>query len=155
MYSDASGSINKGAGVYCGKAWTFCQWDHEWMKKSKPSIEFLELFGVSIGVLLWIKNFKNSSVMLHCDNETVCRMINKSSTSCKNCMVLIRIIVLECLIQNVHLTAEWLSTKDNGKADALSRLEFKRFNSLSKGKMNCESERLSDQIWPIQKIKIN
>ena len=45
-------------------------------------------------------------------------------------MVLIRLIVLECLVQNVHLTAEWVSTGDNGKADALSRREFDRFRDL-------------------------
>ena len=152
MYSDASGSVNKGAGAYCGMAWTVCQWDRSWMEQEQPSIEYLELYGVTIGVLLWINKFKNSSVMLHCDNSSVCAMINNSSTSCRHCMVLIRIIVLECMVQNVHLTAEWLSTKDNGKADALSRLEFKRFRKLAKGKMNVMPEKLPTQIWPVQKI---
>ena len=101
MYSDASGCISKGAGAYCGSAWTVCRWDKNWMLEEEPSIEYLELFGVTTAVLLWIKNFKNSTIKLFCDNESVCRMINKSSSGCKNCMVLLRIIVLECLIQNV------------------------------------------------------
>ena len=57
-------------------------------------------------------------------------MINKSSTGCRNYIVLIRLIVLECLRHNVNVTAKWVSTGDNGKADALSRLEFERFRSL-------------------------
>ena len=154
MYSDASGSVSKGAGAYCGTSWTFCQWDRQWMIQAKPSIEYLELFGVTMGVLLWIKRFRNSSIKLHCDNESVCKMINKSSTSCKNSMVLIRILVLECLRQNVFLTAEWVATSDNGKADALSRLQFERFRRLAKGKMDMWPEKLPEEIWPINKIWI-
>ena len=151
MYSDASGCIQKGAGAYCGANWTVCKWHKDWKIQEKPSIEYLELYAVATAVLLWIKNFKNSTIMLHCDNRSVCRMINKSSTKCKNCMVLIRIIVLECIIQNVDLSAEWLSTKDNGKADALSRLEFPRFRDLAKGTMNIWPDRMPSNIWPVQK----
>ena len=154
MYSDASGSMVKGAGAYCESAWTVCQWNKEWMQKAEPSIEYLELYGVTMGVLLWLKQFKNSTLKLHCDNESVCRMINNSSATCKNCMVLIRIIVLECLNQNVHLSAEWLSTKENGMADALSRLQFKQFRKLAKGKMDLWPTKLPEEIWPIQKIWI-
>ena len=116
------------------------------MEFAKLSIKYLELYAVTMGVLLWIKKFKNSSVMLYCDNDSVCRMINSSSTSCKNSMVLIRLLVLECMKQNVNLTAEWLSTKDNGKADAISRLEFKRFRRIAKGKMNKLPEKIPDDI---------
>ena len=84
MYSDAPDCVTKGAGAYCGRFWTVCQWDKHWMLTEKPSIDYLELYGVTIGVLLWINKFKNSHVKLHCDNKGVCRMINKSSTSCKN-----------------------------------------------------------------------
>ena len=45
-------------------------------------------------------------------------------------MVLIRFIVLGCLIHNVNLSAEWVATGDNGKADALCALEFDRFRDL-------------------------
>ena len=152
MYSDASGCITKGAVAYCGASWTVCQWNQNWMLNANPSIEYLELYGVTIAVLLWINRFKNRTVKLHCDNESVCRMINRSSTSCKNCMVLIRIIVLECLNQNVHLSAEWLSTNDNGMADALSRLDFSRFRRLSKGRKNLWPDKLPEAIWPITKI---
>ena len=66
-------------------------------------------------------------------------------------MVLIRYIVLECLIHNVKLTAEWVSTGDNGKADALSRLEFDRFRRLGPN-MDLTPRQLPVDIWPISKI---
>ena len=89
--------------------------------------------------------------MLHCDNESVCKMINKSSSSCKNCMVLIRLIVLECLIWNVDLSAEWVATGDNGKADAISRLEFDRFRTLGPD-MSENPVHVPEALWPIEKI---
>ena len=130
MYSDASESVSKGFGAYCGTAWTCMMWDKDWMVSCNPSIEYLELYAVTVAVLIWIKKFRNSRILLHCDNNSVCNMLNNSTSGCKNCMVLLRLVVLECLTQNVKLTAEWVSTGDNGKADALSRMEFERFRNL-------------------------
>ena len=94
MYSDASGAVTKGFGAYCGPHWTVMQWDKDWMMNEFPSIEYLVLYVVSINILLWIKNYKNAKILLHCDNYSVCKMLNKSSSGCPNCMILIRIIVL-------------------------------------------------------------
>ena len=155
MYSDASGAI--GFGAYCKNKWIALPWDSHWLKTENPSIEFLELYGVTVAILLWINQFKNSRILLHCDNDSVCKMINKSTSSCKNCMVLLRIIVLECLIHNVHVTAEWIATGDNGKADALSRMEFERFWTLvaeDESVMDFEPIKVPQAIWPIQKIWI-
>ena len=54
-------------------------------------------------------------------------MINNSSAKCKNCMVLIRMIVLEGLVCNTRVFAKYVRSKDNDKADALSRLQWTRF----------------------------
>ena len=69
----------------------------------KPSIEYLELYGVAVAVRLWLKKFKNSNIVLFCDNEAVVHMINNSAAKCKNCMALIRIIVLEGMIRNTRI----------------------------------------------------
>ena len=151
MYSDASGSCEKGFGAYCGPEWTFHSWDKTWLLKESPSIEYLELYAVTVAVLIWIKKFKNSRILLHCDSDSVCKMINRTSSGSKNCMVLLRILVLECLIHNVQVTAEWASTGDNGKADALSRLEFDRFWRLAPN-MKEQPTLLPADIWPITKI---
>ena len=52
MYSDASGSIDKGFGAYCGPRWACQRWDKLWFQREKPSIEYLELYGVTVAVLL-------------------------------------------------------------------------------------------------------
>ena len=95
MYSDDSGAVGKGFGAYCGTRWTYMPWNVNWLSQAAPSIEYLELYGVTVAVMIWIKEFKNSKILLHCDNDSVCKMINKSSSNCKNCMVLIRLIVCD------------------------------------------------------------
>ena len=118
-----------------------------------PSIEYLELYAVTVAVLNWIGNFKNSRILLHCDNESACGMINNSTSGCKNCMVLIRILVLHCLRHNMKISAEWVATGDNGKAYALSRMEFNRFRDLGPSMDKYPTE-VPDEIWPISKIWI-
>ena len=73
-------------------------------------------------------------VVVFCDNFSVVHMINNSSSSCRNCMVLIRLIVLESLYQNVRVFAKHIRTKKNGAADALSRMQLKKFKYLRRAK---------------------
>ena len=149
MYSDASRNFDLGFGAYCGTEWTFGQWNLTFMKLNEPSIEYLELFAVA--VLNWIKLFRNNRICLHCDNEAVVFMINSNTSKCKHCMKIIRLIVLECMVYNVRVTALHIRTKANGKADALSRLDFKRFRKLGKN-MNELPSQIPREIWPMEKI---
>lgn len=149
MYSDASGNFCLGFGAYCGPEWTFGQWDKSFCEKNKPSIE---IFAVLVGVLNWIKLFKNKRVVLFCNNESVVHMVNNSSSSCKSCMVLIRLVMAESLCSNVRVFAKHIGMKDNGKADALSRLDWKRFWNLADDTMNAAPTEIPDEIWPLGKI---
>ena len=151
MYSDASGSFRKGFGALCENEFTFSQWDYDFMLLAQPSIEYLELFGVTVAVLIWLKNFQNMRIVLFCDNESVVRMINNSSSKCKNCMVLIRLITLESMVRNTRIYAKWVSTRNNGKSDALSRLQFKRFRSLAPY-MSEHPVQIPEVLWPMSKL---
>ena len=148
MYSDTSRNFKLGFGAYCGSEWSFGQWDKAFCERNEPSIEYLELFAVTVAVLNWLKLFRN----MFCDNQAVVNMINNSSSSCRNCMVLIRIIVLEGLLQNTRIFAKFVRSKENGKADALSRLQFDRFRALGGNMMNEVPTNVPEQIWPMEKI---
>ena len=152
MYSDASGNYCLGFGAYCGSEWTFGQWDKEFCQWTSPSIEYLELYTVLVGVLNWIKLFQNKRIVLFCDNESVIHMINNSSSSCKCCMVLVRMLVAEGIMRNVRIFAKHVRTKENGKADALSRLDLKRFWSLAGNSMNEQPTAIPQEIWPMTKL---
>ena len=151
MYSDASRNFSLGFGAYCGTEWTYGQWD-SFYESVKPSIEYLELFAVTVGILNWLKLFQNTKIVLFCDNEAVVCMINNSTSSCKNCMILIRMIILESLVRNTRVYARYVSSKDNGLADSLSRLQLDHFYCLADGKMADKSTPILDMIWPISKI---
>ena len=152
MYSDASRNFDLGFGTYCGPEWTFGRWNAEFCNKYEPSIEYLELFGVTVAVLNWLKLFRNKKIVLFFDNMAVVNMINNSSSKCKNCMVLIRMIVLEGLVCNTRVFAKYVSSKDNGKADALSRFQWNRFWSLAGQNMNRNSLPIPTCMWPMEKI---
>ena len=153
MYSDASGKL--GMGALCQKDWMYIMWPKDFLSKNKPSIEYLELYGVVAGVLTWIHRFKNKRIILFCDNESVVNMINLTTTSCRNCMVLVRILVLKGLIENVRIFAKHIEGVKNVLADNLSRNRLDLFykNCRIKGKiMNEIPTEVPEAIWPVRKI---
>ena len=155
-YTDASGKI--GIGGICGPNWFQQRWSEEFLHKKNPSIEYQELFAVTVSVLLWVEHYKNIRICLFCDNESVVAMINTSSTKCKNCMVLIRKIVLHSMIWNVRVFAKWISTDKNIFADALSRFQMNRFwkDVEKQGKVvNAFQTPIPTDLWPVEKLWIN
>ena len=124
-YTDASGVV--GCGGYHQANWFQYRWDPEFLLQKNPSIEFQELFAVAVSIRLWIHKYPNARLCLFCDNETGVRQLKNTSSSCKNCMVLIRMIVKECLLYNTRVFGIWVDTKSNNLADALSRFEMDRF----------------------------
>ena len=147
FYTDASGKI--GMGGVCGSSWMHAIWSEEFLV-TNPSIELQELYALVAGVLAWIDRFANSRVILFCDNQAVVAMVNNTSSSCGKCMVLIRILVLHCLKTNVRVYARFVPTKENTRADLLSR------NAIQHFKSNYYHDDLltavPDVIWPIEKM---
>ena len=101
MYSDVSKNPELGFGATCGSSWMFSQWSQELIRCENPSIEYLELYALVAGFLAWGYRFVNRRIILFCDNMSVVEMVNSTSSTCRNCMVLIRILVLESLLKNV------------------------------------------------------
>ena len=158
MYSDASRHFEKGFGAFCGSHWCYGQWDSQFMESHEPSIQYLELFGVTVAVVNWLRLFKNKRICLFCDNQSVVQMINNSSARCKNCMFLTRIITLASLENNTRVQAKYVPTFENDKADALSRLQLPRFWRVCKENgdvMDEQQTAIPDHLWPLEKIWIN
>ena len=151
LFSDASKNPRLGYGAHCGPEWIFGQWDYQFIVENDPSIAFLELYAVAIGVLKWLKLFKNRKVLLFCNNMSVVHMINEMTLKCGHCMKLIRLIILETLLWNVKLGAKYVNTKLNGKVDALSRLDIDRFKRISKN-MNDQPSSMPEELLSIHKV---
>ena len=153
FYSDASASPTLGFGAILGEKWIQGNWDTCFMLKHEPSIEFLEMFALCTGVLTWQKEdiLQNNTILLWCDNMVVVHMVNNLTSSCTNCMQLLRILVLNRLKFNRKLIVKYVSTKDNFLADSLSRRQMTRFRKPGPhmNQMACE---ISSNIWPMSKV---
>ena len=153
FYTDASGHI--GFGGICGQSWMSQKWPDGFIQNCNLSIGYLKLYALVAGVLNWIQRFRNQRVILVCDNLSTVSMVNTMSSSCKNCMVLIRILVLQCLIYNVRVFARHLRSMENFYADALSRDQMDAFwTKASQEQRYFEplATQVPEQIWPIDNI---
>ena len=153
--SDASANGELGFGAMFDQQWTFSQWEPGFVKKYNPSIEFLELFALLVGVFVWIDRLSNLRVIIYCDNEAVVHMVNNSSSSCKFCMVLLRKLTLKSLLHNTRIFARHIKGSRNIFSDLLSRLQINKFKKIAK-EQNCEisefPEVLPGELWPLSKL---
>ena len=156
FYSDASGSKKKGGyGCYYDSAWCYGKWSEDLMEKN-PSIEYLELAALCFGVFNWSEKLRNRRVRIFCDNDAVCKMVVKNSSSCKNCMVLLRLLTLRSLEFNMRIFTKYVETYNNGIADALSRLNLRRFKKLTRNKpMDLSPTQVTSILWPLTKFWID
>ena len=155
-YTDAYGKV--GFGGVCESHWMQGKWDRAFLLQAEPSIEFQELFAICASVLCWACKFRNKRICLFCDNTSVVSMINNTSSSCKNCMTLIRKMVLVCMDLNVRIFAKYVRTAENKLADALSRFQNCRFWREVEADGRQMEETMTDIltcIWPVEKIWID
>lgn len=97
--------------------------------ESQSNINVLELIPVWLYVKRRAPEWRNLHVLCRCDNISVQFAINKGHSSNQACMSLLRDIFWVCATENIHLTVLYIRGKDNGLADALSRICFT--NSIS------------------------
>ena len=155
FYTDASANPNLGCGGISDLDWYILQWDADFITKYNPSINYLELYAVTVAITMWIQKYKNNRVCIFCDNMSVVQMVNNSSSKCPNCMVLIRIITLTCLKNNVSLTVKHVKGKLNIFADLLSRMEYGKFRKEARKKnikFNNKPCTIPQELWPMDNI---
>ena len=154
MFSDASKNQDLGFGAICDDQWMFGQWNRMFVQQENPSIEFLELFAVLAGLMVWIHQFKNKRIILYCDNESTVAMINNTSSKYSHCMNLIRLLVVKSLKENVRIFARHVTGILNDFSDILSRLDFTCFYRLQEIHNHTFAPYpalIPTELWPIRK----
>lgn len=146
FYTDASEKIGC-AGFFNGEF--FQEIWPEWLKQKKVSINFLEMYALVAGVLLWINKLENKRVKIYCDNMSVVHMLNNNSSKCKHCMILIRMLVMASLRVNCRIFGSWISTKKNVLADSLSRNDYLRFWKFAPKNTKNFKSKLPSCVWPV------
>ena len=61
FFSDASATPDKGFSCVFGRFWTLSMWQPGYIQKYGPSSDYLELYAVSVAILLWAKKLQNRS----------------------------------------------------------------------------------------------
>ena len=150
--SDASALPQLGYGCMFDNKWMYGKWDEKFITDQEPSIEYLELFALTAGVLTWSNYMTDCTMTVHCDNVAVVHMINKLTSSCKNCMFLLRLLVLNGMIKNRKLRAHYISTKDNFLSDTLSCLKIKKSKRLTPKYIKECPDTITTELWPMSKI---
>lgn len=111
----------------------------------------MELYALTVGILLFADRFQHKRIVIFCDNQSVIGMINNSSSTCKRCMILIRIITLVSIKLNVRIFARYVESAKNSLADALSRNDLKRFWELAPKHTERLPRSLPIFCWPVPK----
>lgn len=108
-------------------SWFSQKWPRNFIDQSQCLIEVAELYGVCMAVTIWIDELQGRRVVVWCDNQAVVQMVNKSSSSCKRCMFLLRHLTLLCMSKSCRVFCRYVSTKQNWRADLLSRMGVRSF----------------------------
>ena len=157
LYTDTSLSQKRGCGGIFKNRWFVMKWNAKFIREQQPSIEFLELYALVVGILTWRNQpeLQNSRISVFCDNISVKLMVNDFASSCKHCCKLLRILALDGLRCNRRVFVRHVRTEINILADALSRLQFKRFWLSAPQTMNKYPDEVPEEIWPVEKIWFN
>ena len=155
FYTDASKHEKLGFGCFFNGNWVACGWEPGFIKSKDPSIAYLELYALCIGVAIWANKLSNRKVIIYCDNKSTRDIVNKGTTGCKNMMMLMRNLVLSNLKHNTKIFVRYISSEDNFLADRLSRLKYDEFWRLAPKYTQRFPESLPQDLWPVSKIWIN
>ena len=150
---DALKNADLGFGGYCEDQFMQGAWGRSLIELLDPSIQYLKPFALTAGVIQWAHKFVNKRIVIFSDNNSVVSMVNSTSSSCKNCMVLIRILVLHSIVHNVHIYAKHVLSKDNDIANSLSRFQANCFLQLTANKPMSRVP-VPMEIWPFDHIWI-
>lgn len=110
----------------------------------KLNIQIVELASILLGLSLWIEKLENKRVVIFCDNESVVFMINKSTSSCRVCMIMLRMITLWSMRFNCRVFCTHLSSEKNWRADKVGEYQFRMRYTVDFDKTS-----LSGELWPI------
>ena len=155
FYSDATRNPLLGFRAFFNGKWLFGQWEPGYIEQHQPSIEYVELYALCFAIYMWDKLLKNCRIVTFCDNQAVVSMVNETSSKCKNCMVLIRLLVLNGLAHNRRVLVKYVRSRDNYLSDSLCRQKINLFQKLAPVGTENRPEHLPKTLWPASKLWIN
>ncbi len=124
----ATDASDVGFGGRFGNEWFAYAWEHD--ENELFTIAYRELFAVVVAVCTWGHLFRGKIIHFWNDNTNTILAAKKATTRDPQMMHLLRALHSLCVDFQMHVWFDYINTKDNSIADALSRLDFKRFHTL-------------------------
>ena len=150
--TDASANEVLGFGCYFQGEWSFGQWEQGFVKNNSPSIEYLELYALLVGVFIRQRKLVNGRYVIFCDNEAVVHMVNAGVSKCSQCMYLLRMLTLNNLLYNRRIFVKHITSRNNYLSDCLSSLKIDQFFKLAPPSISRLPEKLPEELWPLSRL---
>ena len=142
LFTNAS---NKGFGCYFQGHWCQGILPKQTFKDQQMSINWCELYAVTMALALWGPHLKGKCLLLHCDNASVVHIMAKVSTHSKTMMALVWTFTFLSMQHNIHMHILHIAGVNNEIADALHHFKMDRFQQLC---LQAEAEPLPKvTIW--------
>lgn len=101
-----------------------------YISRNREHINTKEMRAVEQALLHWGRNWRGMKVVMHIDNRAVVHGIANRTIRGATMNVLRRCLLIAAE-HDLEIETQWISTKDNALADALSRFDFDRIANLA------------------------
>ena len=122
-WTDASGSF--GCGAIWGKRWLQASWSDVYKGDLKveeeDGITLKELLPIILACAIWGPHWRQSSALIHCDNEGTVAVVNSGYSRVEKIMHLLRCLFFIRARFGIEIKAVHVPGKENLLADAISR----------------------------------
>ena len=109
FYSDSSGRV--GMGAIFDNHWIVAEWNKSFLEICRPSIQFLELYALVAAILTWGERLRNMRIQVFVDNKGARDVVNNSSSNCKRCLNLLRLLMADNLAFNRRVFVLYVESK--------------------------------------------
>ena len=136
----ASDACLVGMGAVCGKEYFKAEFPEKWQS---ANIAHLEILAVTAMCKTWANRLNGLSIIIKCDNEAVCSVLNTGRAKDKTLLQLMHEMVWTAVCHKFEFKAVHVRSKNNILPDILSRWHEgervrRKFKELTYGKGYCE-----------------
>ena len=127
LLTDAS---NKGFSCYFQGQWCQGTFPAQSFGDKQMSINWHELYVVTMVLALWGPQLAGKHLLFHCNNASMVHIMARASSCSKTMMVLVCTFTLLVMWHNMHIKIQHIAGVNNDMADVLSCFEMDRFQLL-------------------------
>ena len=142
FFTDASGT---GFGGVFGTHWFVHTWPDKFKNKS---INFKELFAVTVAFILWKRFLVNKQIKIFSDNLVICNLWSSHSVRAPDLLGLIRYLYFQAFENQTNILLLHIPGHRNVYADLLSRLQVSKFRQMYP-QADHQAEAIPTHVWDI------